>query len=44
MKAISRKNRIKKTLSFKPFWGKLLKSSSLKILALVPHDDLKRFD
>ncbi len=44
MEEISKKKRIRKTLSYKPFWEKLLKSSSLKILALVPYDDLKRFD
>jgi hypothetical protein len=44
MEAITKKNRIKRTFSFKPFWGKLLESSSFKILALVLHEDLKRFD
>jgi hypothetical protein len=44
MEETSKKNRIKKALSYKPFWDKLLKNSSLKILALVPSDALKRFD
>jgi len=44
MEEIFKNNRIRKALSYKPFWDKLLKSSSLKILALVPSDVLKRFD
>jgi hypothetical protein len=40
----SKKNRRKKVFSYKPFLDKLLESSNFKVLAIVPHQMLKRLD